>query len=102
VFRELRERWRGLVERNRGAEEGRGDREREREMGILVDELRYGREAVDLRIECTRRVRLEVLKIRRLSGLPDEDPKEGLVETWREEGVKEKGRMEDGSLVGDM
>lgn len=102
VFRELRERWRGLVERNRGAEEGRGDREREREMGILVDELRYGKEAVELRIECTRRVRQEVLKVRRMSGLPDEDQKEGLVETWREEGPKEKGRMKDGSLVGDM
>lgn len=102
VFRELRERWRGLVERNRGADEGRGDREREREVGILDDELRYGKEAVELRIECTRRVRQEVLKVRRMSGLPHEDQKEGLVETWREEGPKEKGRMKDGSLVGDM
>lgn len=97
-FRELRERWRGLVERKSGSEEGEG----EREVGVLDDELRYGKEAVDLRIECTRRVRQEVLKIRRMSGLPDEDPKEGLVETWREEGSKEKGRMQDGSLVGDM
>jgi len=73
-----------------------------REMGILDEELRCGKEAVELRIECTRRVRQEVLKIRRMSGLPDEDPKEGLVETWREEGMKEKGRMEDGSLVGEL
>lgn len=93
VFQELRERWRGLVER-RGGEE--------REMGVLDEELRFGKEAVDLRIECTRRVRQEVLKIRRMSGLADEDPKEGLVETWREEGPKEKGRMKDGSLLGDM
>lgn len=87
-FGELRERWRGLV----GG----------REMGVLDEELRCGKEAVELRIECTRRVRQEVLKIRRMSGLPDEDPKEGLVETWREEGMNEKGTMEDGSLVGDM
>lgn len=93
VFHELRERWRGLVARKGG---------REREMGVLDEELRYGQEAVDLRIECTRRVRQEVLKIRRMSGLPDEDPKEGLVETWREEGPEEKGRMKDGSLVGEL
>jgi len=98
VFHEMRERWRGLVERNRKGAASEGPRE----MGVLDDELRYGKEAVDLRIECTRRVRQEVLKIRRLSGLPDEDPKQGLVETWREEGPKEKGRMKDGSLVGDM
>lgn len=99
VFHELRERWRELVERNAKVDgEGKG----RREVGILNDELRYGKEAVALRIEVTRSVRQEVLKVRRMSGLPDEDPKEGLVETWREEGGEEGKKKQDGSLVGDV
>lgn len=53
-----------------------------------------------LRIEVTKRVRQEVLKVRRSLGLPDEDPKEGLVETWIEEGPIAEGKMKDGSWVG--
>ena len=100
VFHELRQRWKGLVERNQNTKEaGRTGME----VGVLDDEdLRYGPEAVELRIECTRRVRQEVLKVRRLTGLPDEDPKQGLVETWKEEGGKKRGKMQDGSLVGDL
>lgn len=95
VFHELRERWRGLVEeeRRRGEKDG--------EVGVLGDGLRYGREAVELRKECTMAVRREVLKVRRMSGLPDEDPKEGLVETWAQEGGKREGKMSDGSWVKD-
>ncbi|TVY59323.1 Lysophosphatidylcholine acyltransferase [Lachnellula suecica] len=35
------------------------------------------------------------------SSILDEDPKQGLVETWIEEGGKQKGKMPDGSWVGD-
>lgn len=98
VFHELRERWRVLVENLREKEGRSGEK---REVGVLEDELKYGHEAVELRKECTMAVRAEVLKIRRLRGLPDEDPKEGLVETWTQEGGKREGRMRDGSWVKD-
>ena len=97
AFGDLRERWRDLKEKV-GARSGKDD------VGILTDEeLMYGAEAVALRKECTLRVRKEVLKVRRLTGMPDEDPKESLVETWREEGKtgKREGQMEDGSWVKD-
>jgi monolysocardiolipin acyltransferase len=64
-----------------------------------VEKLRNSPEAVELRIECTRRIREEVLKVRRSRGLPDEDPKAGLIETWAKEGPKREGRMDDGSWV---
>ncbi len=98
AFRELRERWRGLVEEDRGR---RAEGGRELGVGELSEELKYGVEAVRLREECTMRVRGAVLKVRRERGLPDEDPKEGLVETWRAEGGKREGQMDDGSLVKD-
>ena len=99
VFHELRERWRVLVEASRRKEGGGSGM---REIGVLEDQLRYGREAVELRKECTMAVRREVLKVRRLRGLPDEDPKEGLVETWAQEGDgKREGKMRDGSWVKD-
>ncbi|MCJ1374242.1 hypothetical protein MMC20_005474 [Loxospora ochrophaea] len=91
-FGELRGRWRMLVEREEG---GRG------EVGVLSERLKFGREAVELRMECTRVVRGEVLRLRRERGLEEEDPKEGLVETWREEGGEGEGRMKDGSWVKD-
>ena len=96
VFHELRRKWRDIVERNR-IRGGVADQA----MGILGDELKYGREAEILREECTKQVRAAVLKVRRLRGLPDEDPKEGLVDTWREEGGKHEGQMKDGSWVKD-
>ena len=95
IFHELRERWRNLVQENQ--RRGAGSLE----VGVLNDELKYGSEAVALREECTRHVRRAVLKVRRLSGLPDEDPKAGLVETWKEEGERLEGKMEDGSFVKD-
>lgn len=97
VFLELRKKWRQLVEKERlKGEDGVA------EMGILNESLKHGKEAVYLRIECTRYVRGEVLKLRRMRGLPDEDPKEGFVETWKEEGEKREGKMDDGSWVKDM
>ena len=104
VFGELRRRWKELVERDRRREiiergvNGTGSVGGE-DLGLLSDELKYGKEAVELRMECTREVRNEVLRLRRLRGLPDEDPKSGLVETWRQEGGKREGRMKDDSWV---
>lgn len=95
VFHELRRKWRRLVD------EAKGNGPELGEMGVLSDELKYGKEAVALREECTRQIRGAVLEVRRRRGLPDEDPKEGLVETWREEGTKREGRMDDGSFVKD-
>ncbi|PKS12914.1 hypothetical protein jhhlp_000255 [Lomentospora prolificans] len=43
------------------------------------------REVVEVRIETARRVRVEVLKLRRSLGYPDDDEKLGLAETWKRE-----------------
>ena len=80
------------------------DNSQSTQLGVLTDaELMYGDEARALREECTMLVRQEVLRVRRLRGLPDEDPKQGLVETRRLEGSQgqREGRMADGSLVKD-
>lgn len=93
IFHELRRKWQKLVEDQR--RKGGGNLE----LGELDSELRFGAEAVALREECTRQIRDEILKLRRSRGLPDEDPKEGLVATWQMEGNKREGQMEDGSWV---
>lgn len=95
VFHDLRRKWQKLVTEKEG--EGSGNME----LGVLSHDLKYGKEAVELREECTRQIRAEVLKLRRRRGLADEDPKEGLVETWREEGGQREGKMKDGSWVRD-
>ena len=97
VFTEMRVRWQELVEEDRMKRKGKGN-----ELGVLSEDLKYGKEAVSLRMECAKRMRDEVLRIRRLRGLPDEDSKQGLVETWREEGEKREGEMQDGSWVKDV
>ena len=98
-FTELRREWRKLEEQARARRSGS---ETDEEIGLLSEELKYGKAAMELRMECARRVRREVLRVRRMRGLPDEDPKEGLVETWRSEGRKLEGKMEDGSWQKDM
>lgn len=100
VFGELRARWKRLVKLQKEALMRKGE-PTDWEMGELTEGLKYSSEAVELRKEVTRRVRNEVLKLRRNLGYPDEDPKQGLVETWLEEGPKETGKMEDGSWVGN-
>ena len=95
VFLELRRKWRELIEDHKRKNKGDLD------IGVLDNDLKYGPEAVKLREECTMHVRGEVLKVRRQRGLPDEDLKVGLVETWREEGGKREGKMDDGSFVKD-
>ena len=118
VFTEIRARWKALADQDRkerrksidSKKNGGGvadaltvqtDHDDHEGLGILSEHLKYGKEAVKLRIECTKLVRREVLKLRRRRGLPDEDPKEGLVETWIEESSpgQREGRMGDGSWV---
>ncbi len=96
IFHELRRKWQKLVDDHHKRDGGAG-----LELGELSGELQYGPEAIRLREECTRQIRGEILRLRRIRGLPDEDPKEGLVMTWREEGDKREGKMKDGSWVKD-
>ncbi|KAF2804005.1 uncharacterized protein BDZ99DRAFT_426178 [Mytilinidion resinicola] len=97
VFGDLRARWKRLHQRDIGpGPEGKP------EMGVLSSALKYADEAVELRKECTVLVRNAVLNVRRQRGWPDEDPKGGLAETYREEGVgKIEGQMKDGSWIKD-
>jgi monolysocardiolipin acyltransferase len=108
VLEPLRERWRALKEmskRRRMALLQEGAELPSERLGELDDEeLKYGPEAEQLRIDVTLAVRNEVLKVRRSRGLPDEDPKRGLAETYRKEGGKygpREGQMEDGSVLKD-
>jgi monolysocardiolipin acyltransferase len=51
---------------------------------LPTDELRYGKEAQEIRIEVARRMREEILKVRAsLGGYPEPDPSFALAETWR-------------------
>ena len=97
VLEPLRARWRELKERVTGTEGP------ERLGEVEDEELRFGAEAEQLRIDVTLAVRNEVLKVRRARGLPDEDPKRGLAETYRKEGLhgRREGEMEDRSVLKD-
>jgi monolysocardiolipin acyltransferase len=95
TFGDLRERWKRL----RLKEEAAAGKKLE--IGELSDELRYSNEAVELRKECTLRVRAAVLAVRRTRGHADEDPKVGLAETYRIEGGRGEGKKDDGSIVKD-
>jgi monolysocardiolipin acyltransferase len=88
VFGDLRARWKTLVDMQKEALLKRGE-EWDLELGELTDGLKYSMEAEALRKEVTWRVRLEVLKVRKGLGYPDEDPKEGLAETWIDKGSKD-------------
>ncbi|PGG95562.1 hypothetical protein AJ79_09981 [Helicocarpus griseus UAMH5409] len=94
-FGDLRKRWQKLKAK---VEEGKDVAP----LGVLNDdELKYGKEAVELRTECTKRIRELVLAVRRSRGHPDEDPKESRVETWLREGPKREGKMDDDSWIRD-
>lgn len=67
-------------------------------VGELPDELKYSKEAEAIRVEATKRVRDEVLKLRKSLGYPDEDPKFGLAETWATDSKKTKSSPVDGSI----
>ncbi|KAF2763863.1 hypothetical protein EJ03DRAFT_283243 [Teratosphaeria nubilosa] len=110
VLEPFRRRWRELKEkaRRKRLNERLSDEKSvtQEVLGELHDEdLKYGKEAEQLRIDVTLAVRNEVLKVRRSHGLPDEDPKRGLAETFKAEGGKEPTRKpetkKDGSVVQD-
>jgi monolysocardiolipin acyltransferase len=92
VFGDLRRRWRELADRH--AEDVRSD-----DLGLVPESLQTHPETVQLRMECTKRVRDAVLEVRRSRGLSDEDPKNGVAETWLREGPKQEGLMDDGTWV---
>ncbi|WEW57105.1 Lyso-phosphatidylcholine acyltransferase [Emydomyces testavorans] len=95
VFGDLRSRWQKL----------KAEAEKDSSpapLGVLNRELMDGNEAVELRKECTLRVRELVLQVRRSRGLPDEDPKASLVETWVREGPGREGKFEGDSGVRDI
>ncbi|PLN80971.1 tafazzin [Aspergillus taichungensis] len=98
VFGEARRKWQAI----KAKAEKASPESRDLPVGVLSDELLNGREAVELRKEVTKKVRDLVLEVRRSRGLPDEDPKEGLVETWIREGPKREGKMRDDSWVRDI
>ncbi|KAI0019023.1 hypothetical protein F4780DRAFT_780896 [Xylariomycetidae sp. FL0641] len=94
AFGDLRARWQDLVRR----EQGRTPRA----LGELSsDRLKFGPEATALRVEVARRVRDEVLKVRRSLGYEDEEPHGfELAETWaREPPTTEFKSNVDNSLV---
>ena len=95
VFHDLRARWQRL------ANDSGHTNTRRHHPGDLDERMKYGKEAVSLREECVQQVRAAVLEVRRKRGLPDEDPKAGFIETWKAEGGKREGQMEDNSWVKD-
>ncbi|KAI1911971.1 Lyso-phosphatidylcholine acyltransferase [Ophidiomyces ophidiicola] len=95
LFGDLRRRWQKL----KSEVEGDGQ---PTSLGVLNEELMYGQEAVELRKECTMRVRELVLQVRSSTGLPNEDPKASLAETWAREGGKTERKMDDDSWVRDV
>lgn len=100
IFGDLRARWKRLVNLQKAALMKQG-KDWELGMGELTEGLMCGAEVEALRKEVTMRIRLEVLKLRRSLGYPDEDPKAGLVDTWIEGGSKGLGKRQDGSWVGN-
>lgn len=70
---------------------------------LVTDELKYGREAQEIRIEVAQRLRDEILKVRKsLGGFPEPDPSFALAETWRLDGsieAKKYTSRVDGSNI---
>ena len=98
VFGDLRKRWQQLCEDVRQNEQMTSFQKSnciDESLGILSDTLLHGAEAIDLRKECTLRIRREVLKLRRDRGYPDEDEAAALPETWHGPGAD----LEDGRAV---
>ncbi|KAF2270028.1 hypothetical protein CC78DRAFT_528537 [Lojkania enalia] len=95
AFGDLRKRWK----RMRAGAEMNGQK---LEVGVLNDALKDSEEASSIRKECTMRVRAAVLAVRRTRGLPDEDPKSGLPETYVIEGGSGQGKKDDDSIVKDI
>lgn len=109
-FGDLRQRWKALVSRSRAARrsaKGRSssggfDGEVEA-MGELTDDLKYGEEAQEIRVEVTRRIREEVLKLRRELRYPEPDATFAFAETWAKDPDKKKykSRVNDAWITKD-
>ena len=99
LFGDLRERWRSLAKEDAKA---RGSEAlNEMTLGIVPSSLANHPEAIELRTECARRVREQIIQLRRERGYPDEDPKANRADTWKREGPKREGKMEDGTWIKD-
>lgn len=96
TFGDLRDRWKRLREQEEKASGEKLD------VGVLNEKLKYSEDAIELRKECTMRVRAAVLAVRRSRGHADEDPKAGLAETYRIEGSAGEGKKDDGCIVKDI
>ena len=81
VFGDLRKRWRILADTH-AREAGLPRNHLDETLGLVPEKLAANPETVALMKECTKRVRDAVLDVRRSRGLPDEDPKNGVAETW--------------------
>ena len=105
IFGDLRARWQELVkqeqEQSKSQVKTQTQTPQPLALGELSDDLKYGDEAMKLRIEVARRVRKEILKVRASLGYPDEEPPEfELAETWRREPGKDRFKSNvDDSLV---
>lgn len=97
VWAGFRERWKKLKKAHLSDSEAITGELDER----LNEELMTGKEARELRMEVAFAVREEISKLRLGRGWPEEDPKARFQDTYREEGGKQEGRMEDGSWVKD-
>ncbi|KAH6849987.1 hypothetical protein B0I37DRAFT_101926 [Chaetomium sp. MPI-CAGE-AT-0009] len=116
TFGDLKRRWDGLVRRERervggvgagaGRQNGDGNGGSDAVLApgdLPTEELMYGKEAQEIRIEVALRMRAEILKVRKaLGGYPEPEPAFGLAETWRLdddiEAKKYKSRV-DGSDI---
>lgn len=103
-FGDLRQRWKELVNRSRAARRSAKGRagssnvqEEAEAMGELTDDLKYGEEALEIRVEVARRVREEVLKLRQKLRYPEPDPAFAYAETWAKDPDKKryKSRVDD-------
>jgi len=83
TFGDLRRRWQGLVKRSGGIKGVIGE--------LGSEELKYGKEAEQIRIEVARRMRDEILKVRKkMGGFSEPDPRLGDANTWAADDFKEK------------
>jgi monolysocardiolipin acyltransferase len=110
TFGDLKRRWDGLVRRGTAAAAAAGGAAAADTAvvaavpGVLpTEELMYGKEAQEIRIEVALRMRAEILKVRKaLGGYPEPEPTFGLAETWRVDDdieVKKYRSRVDGSNI---
>jgi monolysocardiolipin acyltransferase len=99
LFGDLRQRWRELADTDAQA---RGSTAlNDLTAGIVPESLANHPDAIEIRIECARRVREQVLKLRRERGYPDEDPKACLAESWERHELQQEGKVDDKTWVKD-